>query len=90
MIKIPLETENRGLLVDDLVDFAIKATGDTVQNALAHIASWHKQNLIIVRKVRGTDGQISFFVWRRDPKIVSHEKLCARLVRLTELGGIPR
>lgn len=88
MIKIPLETEKEGILVDGLVSELIKATGDTEQNAMAKLVAWEKKGLIVISQERDADGELRFYAWKRDPEAVKAEKRSAWLSRINALGGI--
>lgn len=88
MVKIPLETEKEGVLVDGLVNELIKATGDTEQNAMAKLVAWEKKGLIVISQERDVDGELRFYAWKRDPKTVKAEKRSAWLSRINALGGI--
>lgn len=88
MIKIPLETEKEGVLVDGLVSELIKATGDTEQNAMAKLVTWEKKGLIVISQERCADGELRFFAWKRDPEVVKAEKRSAWLSRINALGGV--
>lgn len=88
MVKIPLETEKEGMLVDGLVNELIKVTGDTEQNAMAKLVAWEKKGLIVISQERDADGELRFYAWKRDPETVKAEKRNAWLSRINALGGI--
>lgn len=90
MINLPLETEKQGLSVDSLVAKLIEVTGDTEQNVMTKLVAWEKNGLIVIHQERDADGELRFYVWKRDPEVVKAEKRSVWLSNILALGGFEK